>query len=127
MSRGKGRDSARAGGARPGRRPGRGRAVVALGLALFVLVGASVVWRRSVAIARARTLRALAARQAQLVTERATLEGAVRLAAARGRVGTVAESRLGMRVPSDTQVVFVSRAAASAGPNAGAGAPAATR
>lgn len=93
-----------------GRRPGRGRAIVALGLALFVLVSASVVWRRSVAISHARTLRALGARESQLVGERAALEAAVRLAAARARVGSVAEARLGMRVPSDTQLVLVSRA-----------------
>ncbi len=93
-------------------RPGRGRAVVALGLAVFVLVGAAAVWRRSLGIEHARSLRALESRRAQLVTERATLEGDVRLAAARGRVGSVAEERLGMRVPSDTQVVLVARAGA---------------
>lgn len=104
------------------RRQGRGRVIVALGLLLFVGVGAAVVWRRSVAISRARAIRALAARRDQLVTERATLEGAVRLAAARGRVGTVAEARLGMSVPSDTQVVFVARPGAAAPAAAAAGA-----
>ncbi len=106
--------ASRRGAARGARRPGRGRAIVALGLALFVLVGASAVWRRSVGIAQARTLRALSARQSQLAAERAALAAAVRLAAARGRVGNVAEGRLGMRVPSDTQLVLVARAGAAA-------------
>lgn len=105
-----GRGAAARGGAR---RQGRGRAIVALGLLLFVLVGASAVWRRSVGIAQARTLRALAARQSQLTAERAALNAAVRLAAARARVGSVAEARLGMRVPSDTQLVLVARGGAA--------------
>ncbi|HEY0780068.1 MAG TPA: hypothetical protein VGD56_19035 [Gemmatirosa sp.] len=83
-----------------------------------MLVGAAVVWRRSVGIARARALRTLVARQAQLEAERSSLDAAVRLAAARAHVGSVAEARLGMRVPSDTQLVLVSRAP---------GAPAAAR
>ncbi|GJG87682.1 hypothetical protein tb265_28630 [Gemmatimonadetes bacterium T265] len=88
--------------------------MVALGLLLFVLAGSAAVWRRSAGIARARTLRELAARQSQLRAERATLEASVRLAAARARVGSVAEDRLGMRVPSDTQLVLVARTAAPA-------------
>ena len=107
-AKGRGRSGAR------GARQGRGRAVVALSLIVFVLVGACVVWRRSVGIGQARALRALAARQSQLVAERASLDAAVRLAAARARVGNVAEERLGMRVPSDTQLVLVSRAGATA-------------
>ncbi len=100
--------------ARAGRRQGRGRAIVALSLALFVLAGAAVVTRRSIGIAHARALRTLAAREAQLTGERAALRASVRLAAARARVGSVAEERLGMRVPSDTQLVLVARGPAPA-------------
>ncbi len=95
-------------------RPGRGRTIVALALFFFVVVGASAVWRRSVGIARARAIRTLVAREGQLAAERASLDAAVRLAAARARVGSVAEERLGMRVPSDTQLVLVSRAGGGA-------------
>jgi hypothetical protein len=36
----------------------------------------------------------------------------VRTAASRARIAPIAESRLGMRVPADTQVVFLPRGAA---------------
>ncbi len=111
---GKRRGSA-AGGREPARRGPRGRVVVAAALVAFVLVGAAVVWRRVAGIANARELRALAAQRAQLVAERAALESAVRAAAGRARIGGVAEQRLGMRVPADTQVVILTRPAASPG------------
>jgi len=115
----RGRTRARsAGGA--GRRGPRGRLVVALLLVAFVSVGAAVIWRRVTGIANARELRLLATQRAQLVAERAALESAVRAAAGRGRIGGVAEQRLGMRVPADTQVVILTRPpvadAADAGP-----------
>jgi len=99
----------RATGARA--RRGRGWAVVGLVLVTFLLVASAIVWRRSRGIAGARELRALSRRRAQLVAERAALEGEVRLAASRSRIGTVAEQRLGMRVPADTQVVIIQRPA----------------
>ncbi len=103
---GSGRGKAARGAARRGP---RGRVVVALALVAFVLVGAAVIWRRVTGIANARELRALAAQRSQLVAERAALEGAVRSAAGRGRIGGAAEQRLGMRVPADTQVVILTR------------------
>jgi cell division protein FtsL len=91
----------------------RGRAVVALTLLGFVLVATGVIWRRSVGIAQARELRDLDRRRAQLAAERTALESDVRLAASRARIAPIAESRLGMRVPADTQVVFLPRAGAA--------------
>lgn len=90
-------------------RRGRGRLLIAVALVGFVLVGAAVIWRRGVGIARARELRALAAERAQLVAERSALESAVRAAAGRSRIAGAAEQRLGMRVPADTQVVLLVR------------------
>jgi cell division protein FtsL len=90
--------------------------VVAAGLVAFVLIAAAVIFRRSVGIGRARELRALSAERAQLVAERSALESAVRAAAGRARIGGVAEGRLGMRVPADTQVVLLARAPAGAAP-----------
>ncbi len=87
----------------------RGRSIVALGLLAFVLVAAAVIWRRTYGLAHARELQALDVRRRQLEGERASLQSAVRLAASRGRIGTAAEQRLGMRVPSDTQVVILTR------------------
>lgn len=95
-------------------RRGRGWAVVGFVLATFVLVGSAVVWRRTRGIAQAREIDVLRRRRAQLVAERASLQSEVRVAASRGRIGPVAEQRLGMHVPADTQVVFVARPAPAA-------------
>jgi cell division protein FtsL len=95
---------------RGGRRP-RGRAVVFALLLAFVLVASAVVWRRSHGIAIARELAQLERTRLQLLAERTALEGDVRTAASRGRLQGVAEQRLGMRVPSDTQVVILRRSA----------------
>jgi cell division protein FtsL len=95
-------------------RRGRGWVAVGLGLLVFLLVASAVVWRRSRGIAMARELRVLAQRRAQLVAERAALQSEVRIATSRARIGPVAEQRLGMRVPADTQVVFVARPSAPA-------------
>lgn len=78
-------------------------------LAGFVGVSASVIWRRSLGIAQARTLRELETRRTQLVGERVRLARDLQEASSRGRLGGVAERRLGMQVPSDRQVVFIRR------------------
>jgi cell division protein FtsL len=83
--------------------------IIALALVSFVLVASAVVWRRSVGIAQAREITQLAKRRTQLVSERAALQSGVRMAASRGRIGPVAEQRLGMHVPTDTQVVLLPR------------------
>ncbi|MBV9881163.1 MAG: hypothetical protein JO180_11740 [Gemmatirosa sp.] len=101
------------------RRRGRGRVIVAMGLVVFVLVASAVIWRRSIGIAQARELSELSRRRTQLISERSALQSAVRLAASRAHIGPLAEQRLGMRVPADTQVVLLSRSA----PRATASAP----
>lgn len=110
----RGRASARETRRATERRGPRGRVFVALALVTFVLVGAAVIWRRVTGIENARALRALASERAQLVAERAALESAVRTAAGRARIGGVAEQRLGMRVPADTQVVILTRPSGTA-------------
>jgi cell division protein FtsL len=87
----------------------RGRVLVAFALVGFVVVASAVIWRRSIGIGQARELRDLSRHRAQLVAERAALLGAVRVAASRGRIQPIAEQRLGMRVPADTQVVSLVR------------------
>jgi cell division protein FtsL len=89
---------------------------VALVLVGFLVVTTAVIWRRSVGIAHARELRVLDARRVQLESERAALQGAIRQAASRARIGAVAEERLGMRIPADTQVIILSRPQAPAAP-----------
>ena len=87
----------------------RGRSLVALILLGFVLVAAGVIWRRSTGIARARDESRLEQRRAALAAERAQLEGEIRDASSRSKLARVAEERLHMRIPNDSQVIFVAR------------------
>jgi cell division protein FtsL len=91
----------------------RGRAIVALVLIGFVLVATGVIWRRSVGVAQAREIQRLEQERADLVARRAALEAEIRDATGRARLARIAEQRLGMRVPSDSQVITLPRPARS--------------
>jgi membrane protein implicated in regulation of membrane protease activity len=88
----------------------RGRTLVALVLSAFVLVALAIVWRRTIGIGQAETLARLDVRRTELEGERARLEGEVRDASSRQSLGVAAESRLGMHIPADKQVVILPRA-----------------
>lgn len=88
----------------------RGQRIVALILAGFVVMAASVVWRRSVGIAQSQALRELERARLQLERDRTGLARDLREATSRVRLGPIAERRLGMRVPTDRQVVILRRA-----------------
>ena len=88
----------------------RGRTLVGVVLAAFVLVALSIVWRRTIGIAEAEVLAQLDAKRVELEGERARLEGEIRDASARQTLGAAAEQRLGMHIPSDKQVVILPRA-----------------
>ena len=87
----------------------RGRSLVALVLAAFVFVALSIVWRRTVGIGQSERLATLDGKRNELEGERARLESDIRDASSRQRLGVVAESQLGMHVPSDRQVVILPR------------------
>lgn len=87
----------------------RGRAVVALLLVGFVLVAAGVIWRRSIGTARAREQQRLEQERVALEAERAKLTRDIRDASSRAKLARVAEERLNMHVPSDSQVIFLKR------------------
>jgi cell division protein FtsL len=87
----------------------RGRSVVALLLVAFLLVAAGVVWRRTFGIEQAREIRQLEQRRAQLAALEAKVQNEVRQASSRARLAPIAEQRLRMRVPADTQVVILPR------------------
>ena len=87
----------------------RGRNVVGLILAVFLIVSLAIVWRRTIGIAQAEALTTLDARKVQLQGERVRLESEIRAASSRQRLGEIAENRLGMRIPSDNQVVILPR------------------
>ena len=88
----------------------RGRTLVGVVLAAFVLVALSIVWRRTIGIGQSERLAQLDAKRVDLESERARLEAEIRDASARQTLGTSAERRLGMHIPSDKQVVILPRA-----------------
>ena len=68
-----------------------------------------VILRRSYGIAAARELQQLDARRAALVAERLRLEAEIRAAASRATLQPIAEQRLQMRIPADSQVIILTR------------------
>jgi cell division protein FtsL len=89
---------------------GRGRIRFVLVLVGFLVIAMGVILRRTYGIAAARELQALETRRAALVAERLRLEGEVRAAASRATLQPIAEQRLQMHVPSDSQVIILPRA-----------------
>jgi len=89
---------------------------VAIVLVAFVLVAAAVVWRRSYGIAQSRQIRLLDRDRTQLVALRAKLESDIRTLAGRGTLAPVAEQRLRMHVPHDSQVVIIQRSVRGSAP-----------
>ena len=86
---------------------GRGRAIVALMLLGFVLVATSVIWRRMFGYRQATELSRLDDERKQLEARRARLETEIRDVSGRSRIVPVAEQRLRMRVPNDSQVIVI--------------------
>ncbi len=87
----------------------RGRTLVGVILAGFVLVALSIVWRRTIGIGESEHLAQLESKRTGLEGERARLESEVREASTRQTLGTAAEHRLGMHIPTDKQVVILPR------------------
>lgn len=104
----------RTGTRKTARAPLRGRARVAVGLLLFMLVAAIVVWRRSEGVATARAMQRMRTELRTLRAEQQDLENDLRRASSRRSVVSEAERRLGMRVPSESQTRFLPSSAFSA-------------
>ncbi len=81
--------------------------MIAGGLLGFVLVSAAVITRRSYGFSEGNAAKALEKRHSSLENERVWLAGAIRDASSRRTLGPIAELKLGMRIPSDTQVIFL--------------------
>ncbi len=93
----------------------RGRWIVAGGLIAFVLVAAAVIGRRSYGYRVGIELTSLQRRRANLENERVRLSQLIRDGSSRRIIVPLAERRLGMRLPSDSQMVFVKRAGRNGG------------
>jgi cell division protein FtsL len=85
----------------------RGRVRVAALLVGFVLVASAVIWRRSIGLRDARVVRQLEVERGRLEGEATKLESDIRQLSSRERLGAVAEQRLHMRVPADSQVIVL--------------------
>jgi cell division protein FtsL len=88
---------------------GSGRGRIALVLLGFLVIASGVILRRTFGIAAATQVRQLEQKRAALVAERLRLEGEVRAAASRSTLQPIAEQRLQMHVPSDSQVIIITR------------------
>ena len=93
---------------------GSGRLRFALVLLGFVAIASGVVLRRTAGIRAARELQAMETRRSGLVAERRRLESDIRIASSRARLQPIAESRLHMHVPTENQVVYLTRGAKAA-------------
>ena len=89
----------------------RGRTLVGLILAAFVFVALAIVWRRTAGIGQSERLAELDTKRVELEGERARLESEIRDVSTRQRLGAAVESRLGMHIPTDRQVVILPRTA----------------
>jgi hypothetical protein len=85
----------------------RGRHWVALWLAGFLVMAAVVVWRQTDALASARQLKALQTTRAALEATRAATAAAIRHARSRAVLVPLAESRLGLRLPLDSEIIIL--------------------
>jgi cell division protein FtsL len=89
------------------KRGGGGRLRLTFLLIIFLVISGIVILRRSFGNRAARELVELDTRRAALVAERLRLEAEIRSATSRGRIVPAAE-RLGMHIPADSLVLYVS-------------------
>ena len=89
------------------RGPLKGRALVAFGLALFLVVATSVVWRRSVGVRNNLQIKRLREEERALVAQQKYLESQMRRATSRRNVVQEAQRRLGMTRPTEAQTRFI--------------------
>lgn len=87
--------------------PLEGRALVAVGLILFLAVTTSVVWRRSTGVRANKQIQRLQEEKRSLLAQEKYLEGQLRRATSRRNVVSEAERRLGLVRPSEAQTRFI--------------------
>ena len=85
----------------------RGRWIVTGGLIAFVIVSAAVVARRSYGHRKGLELTSLERKKSALESELVRLEQQIRDGSTRSVIVPLAERRLGMRLPSESQIVML--------------------
>lgn len=96
-----------------GNRGGRGRfgprPLIVVVLLSFFVVATGVIARRTFGIGQAKDIRARETQRDALEASRVKLEVEIRDATSRARLGPIAERRLRMYVPADSQVIILPR------------------
>ncbi len=85
----------------------RGRWIVAGGLIAFVVVSAAVIARRSFGHREGLALTALQRKKASLESERVRLGQQIRDGSSRNVIVPIAERKLGMHLPTESQIVML--------------------
>jgi cell division protein FtsL len=85
------------------------RSLILLGFAGFFVVAMGVIARRTFGINQAKNLRDRERQRDALDATRVKLEVEIRDASSRARLGPIAERRLHMYVPADSQVIILRR------------------
>lgn len=85
----------------------RGRWIVAGGLIAFVVVSSAVIARRSFGHREGLALTALQRKKASLESERVRLGQQIRDGSSRSVIVPIAERRLGMHLPAESQIVML--------------------
>ena len=83
----------------------RGRTTVAIALIGFLIVAVCVVGRRAYGRTLQRDLSGIERTRTQLTGDVTKMNADISTASSRSRIGLLVESTLGMRLPSDTQVI----------------------
>ena len=92
-----------------GKRARGTRFFLVVGLLGFFVAATGVVTRRIFGISQAKALRALQSQREAVEAARVKLEVEIRDASSRARLGPIAERRLNMYVPADSQVIILPR------------------
>ncbi len=83
--------------------------MIAGGLVGFVLIAAAVVARRSYGHREGSTITTLQKTEADFESEKSRLSQLIREGSSRSHIIPIAEKRLGMHAPSETQIVYLHR------------------
>jgi len=83
--------------------------LIALVLVGFVVVTTGVIARRVYGVGQEVRIKELRRTRDALETERIRLEGAIRDGSSRARLQPIAEHKLNMHIPTNTQQVFLTR------------------
>jgi cell division protein FtsL len=81
--------------------------MIAGGLVAFVIVAAALIARRSYGHSEGRELTSLQRRKAALESERVRLQQQIRDASSRSVIVPLAERRLGMHLPTESQMIML--------------------